>query len=604
MRVVAAILYINVVVALICGLGIQGGALDLQDYPSVSFQGDAMQLQDYPSITFNLKGATWQTYRDFIEKLREIVTRGATTIAGTSIPVLNRVVPDSRRFVYVRLINLDGNVVTIAVDVTSLYVVAFSANNNGYFFSDSTETERTNLFVGIPRGDPLGFTGNYNSLENWAGADRGSIPLGPALLNKAIRNLRSNGRDSKAAKSLIVVIQMVSEAARFRRIEEQVRRSIADQDTFTPGSLMITMEKKWSKMSQQVERSVNDQGIFTGIFTRTVQLIDDNLQTLNIDNFNALSLHTMLAILLFRCRTTTSSHNTLPAASNIVLMGEDYVDKDDEKCTVGEPTRRISGRAGWCVDVKDGRDNDGNPIQVLSCGDGQERKQQWTFHRDGTIRSKLGKCMTAYGFKHGEYVMIYDCDTAIAGANKWVVSIDGTITNPISGLVLTAPRGATGTTLLVEKNVHAARQCWRVGDDVEPIVTKIVGFQEKCLEANYLENTNVSRYTKVFLDDCVLDRQQQRWALYSDGTIRADSDRSLRVTADGHRSLDSIIILACKGWGNQRWVFNTDGTILNPNAKLVMDVKDSDVSLLQIILHQSTGKPNQKWLTVTLPRTS
>lgn len=574
MRSVAGII-LNIVVALaICCHGlIQGGTLQ-QDYPTFS--------------SSNISAG--EAYRDFVAELREIVTRTADTKNG--IPVLlnpaSSVPPVSERFVLVRLTDRSGNTVILALDVANLYVAAFSANNVAYFFSDSTALEFDNLFTGMLRLR-LSFTTNYVSLEHKAGVRRENISIGPAPLDEATRILSLSRilAEASIAEALLVVIQMVSEAVRFRHIEERVIRSFtADQLTFRPDGLMLSMENEWSSMSLEVQRSI-DGGIFIGV----IQLQDESFQPLRVDNFNTLSRYTMVALLLFRCHRRATGSSSL--AAQIIRMPVVHAGREhdsDETCTVGEPTRRISGRDGLCVDVRDGRDNDGNPIQLWPCGAEQQRNQQWTFHRDGTIRS-MGKCMTAYGYSQGDYVMIFNCRTAVPDATKWAVSIDGSITNPRSGLVLTAPQAAQGTTLLVVKNTHSAKQSWSVGDDVEPIVTYIVGFKDMCLQGNS---------TRVWLEDCAVDRQQQRWALYSDGTIRVDSDRSLCVTSNGHSSSDVVIILACDGRGNQRWVFNsTDGTILNPNARLVMDVRQSNVALRQIILYQPTGNPNQKWMTMT-----
>nr|Q9M653.1 RecName: Full=Ribosome-inactivating protein PMRIPt; Contains: RecName: Full=PMRIPt A chain; AltName: Full=rRNA N-glycosidase; Contains: RecName: Full=Linker peptide; Contains: RecName: Full=PMRIPt B chain; Flags: Precursor [Polygonatum multiflorum]AAF37219.1 ribosome inactivating protein RIPt [Polygonatum multiflorum] len=593
MRVVAGILYI--VVMAICGLGIQGGTL--QDYPSVYFQDSTLQ-QDFPTIFFNILAG--ETYGDFIADLREIVTRTADTKNG-SIPVLlnpAHPVPVRERFVKVHLTGRNGKTVILALDVTNLYVAAFSANNVAYFFRDFSALERENLFSGMLT-IRLSFTSNYVSLEHKAGVGRENISLGPTPLDEACTKSLWSGTtvtEASIAKALLVVIQMVSEAARFRHIEERVRRSFTaadhDQLTFRPDGLMLSMENEWPSMSLEVQRSI-EGGIFIGV----VQLQDESFQPLRVDNFNTLSRYTMVALLLFRCghpRATAGTSSTTPAAAQIirmpvdVLAGEEYY--DEETCTVGEPTRRISGLDGLCMDVRNESNNDGIPIQLWPCG--AQRNQQWTFHTDGTIQS-MGKCMTSNGYHPGDYVMIFNCSTApVPDATKWVVSIDGSITNPHSGLVLTAPQAAQTTILLVVRNTHSAKQGRSVGDDVEPIVTYIVGFKYMCLQGNNENNT------RVWLEDCAVDRPQQWWALYSDGTIRVDSDRSLCVTSDGHSSRDAIIILTCDGGINQRLVFNTDGTILNPNAQLVMDVRQSNVALRQIILYQPTGNPNQQWMTM------
>ncbi|KAL7234368.1 hypothetical protein ACSBR1_017881 [Camellia fascicularis] len=71
MRLVAAILCI--VVLAICSLGIQD------------------DIQAYHSVSLNVAGLTNDTYRDFIGKLREVVTQGTCRVR--CLPVLN---PESK----------------------------------------------------------------------------------------------------------------------------------------------------------------------------------------------------------------------------------------------------------------------------------------------------------------------------------------------------------------------------------------------------------------------------------------------------------------------------------------------------------------------------
>nr|CAM33270.1 monomeric lectin Llm precursor [Sambucus ebulus] len=274
-----------------------------------------------------------------------------------------------------------------------------------------------------------------------------------------------------------------------------------------------------------------------------------------------------------------------------VFVGEDIKYNDGVTYTVSASfTGNIIGRDGLCVDVRNGYDTDGTPIQLWPCG--SQRNQRWTFYEDGTIQS-MRKCMTANGLNSGSYIMIFNCSTAAEDAIKWEVTIDGSIINPSSGLVMTAPRAASRTILLLENNILAASQGWTVSNDIQPNVTSIVGYKEMCLQANG-ENNN------VWMENCDGSVQQQ-WALFGDRTIRVNSSRGLCVTSNGYVSKDLIIILKCQGLASQRWLFNSDGSVVNPNTTLVMDVRRSNVSLREIILYPSTGNPNQKWRTEVLP---
>ncbi|CAL5381904.1 unnamed protein product [Camellia sinensis] len=108
---------------------------------------------------------------------------------------------------------------------------------------------------------------------------------------------------------------MVSEAARFKYIEEQVRQSITAGNTFTPKGLIVSMQNEWGSMFKQVLLSLDGER-----FINSVQLLDDNYQTLIINDFSTLSRYTMIAILL-GSKPTTSSY------SNIALA-EDFVDNE------------------------------------------------------------------------------------------------------------------------------------------------------------------------------------------------------------------------------------------------------------------------------------
>lgn len=250
----------------------------------------------------------------------------------------------------------------------------------------------------------------------------------------------------------------------------------------------------------------------------------------------------------------------------------------------------ILGRDNLCVDVRDGRYDDGNPIQLWPCGNAK-LNQLWTFGSDGTIRSN-GKCMTTCGYSVSDHVMIYDCGSAVAAATKWTLDYSGTIRNPQSGLVLTARLSTPGSTLTVNVDTNSSAQAWTPVNYTIPAITYIRGFRELCLQANGVDPSSIG------LANCIIALQpRQQWALYGDRTIRLYSNRSLCVTSNGHNSLDRIVLLPWRGNGNQRWTFMDDGTILNPNAGLVMDVREGDFSLQQIILYKHTGKPNQKWRT-------
>ncbi len=88
---------------------------------------------------------------------------------------------------------------------------------------------------------------------------------------------------------------------------------------------------------------------------------------------------------------------------------------------------------GWCVDVRYGDSANGTPILMWECHGGDN--QQWTFRRDGTIRS-LSKCMTVDGggSQGGTGIVLSDC--VADDSQLWLVSSDGWVVNQGSGMCL------------------------------------------------------------------------------------------------------------------------------------------------------------------------
>lgn len=110
-----------------------------------------------------------------------------------------------------------------------------------------------------------------------------------------------------------------------------------------------------------------------------------------------------------------------------------------------------------------------------------------------------------------------------------------------------------------------------------------------CLEAKD-ENTN------IWLEECVKNKNEQSWAVYSDGSIRVSNNPSLCVTASSIESNQVIVILRCNGLASQRWVFKVDGTISPAkNESLAMDVAQNNVDLKRIVLYPRHGLVSQQW---------
>ncbi|KAJ4833015.1 hypothetical protein Tsubulata_001701 [Turnera subulata] len=534
-------------------------------------------LHGFKVVNFTTASATKESYRQFIEALR---TALGSEYKRHEIPVLRELqtVADAERFLLVKLSNQpggEGAAIALALDVINANVVAYQAGRQSYFFSDAPDLAFHYLFTRTEKKNKLPFGAKYAQLERAAAANRMDIHLGILALDEAISSLHRSSRtqEKSLAHSLLVIMQMVAEAARFRNIEQQVRFSIRmdGYQSFLPDASILALQTNWIPLSAEIQESNQ------GAFSHAVQLRRANGQMFSVDSVSGI-LKANLGFLQFICRAgEPDEHVIRPVVAN------DY----DETCLEPEPTIRIIGRNGLCVDVSGDDYTDGNPIILYTCKSTESANQLWTLKRDGTIQSK-GKCLTTYNYGPESYVMIYNCSTAAKSTTLWVLDA-GSIINPESLLSLSAESASIGTILAVEPNMYASRQGWLLSNSTEPFVTSIVGFKDLCLQV---------KGSAVWIEECASNKIEQQWGLYADGTIRPQRTNYKCLTCNNRFEGATVIIINCtrNGWSSQRWMFKNDGTIMNVYSGLVMEVKESDLSLQQIIIGPPTGTPNQKWI--------
>jgi len=124
-----------------------------------------------------------------------------------------------------------------------------------------------------------------------------------------------------------------------------------------------------------------------------------------------------------------------------------------------QPTGRITGYGGKCVDIASAATANGTAIQLYDCNG--TAAQTWTVASDGSIKG-LGKCLdvTAAGTANGTTIQLYDCNGT--GAQQWAKGTNNTLVNPASGRCLdaTGPSSANGTRLQIWDCSGAANQQW------------------------------------------------------------------------------------------------------------------------------------------------
>ncbi|XP_065868619.1 ribosome-inactivating protein cucurmosin-like [Euphorbia lathyris] len=210
---------------------------------------------NYASVRFTTDQASTGSYQSFLSSLR---TELDSKYDSHDIPLLRKQsqITDSNKYLLVTLINHESKFnVTLAVMVVNVYVIGFRSGSKSFFLSDAPDDANTLLFGGTTK-TKLSLSTNYQSL-----GDRSKVGLGIGPLKKAINALYNfNGAVSNSLKeSLLVVIQMVAEAARFKYIEKQIDNYLLNE--YKPKSDTLTLENSWDALSTQIQQS-GSSGIF------------------------------------------------------------------------------------------------------------------------------------------------------------------------------------------------------------------------------------------------------------------------------------------------------------------------------------------------------
>ncbi|XVF06473.1 hypothetical protein REPUB_Repub06bG0051200 [Reevesia pubescens] len=555
-------------------------------------------------VKFTTKGATRNSYLMFMKDLYNALTVRADR--SGDIPVLpprSAQATDPQQYLLVELSNGEQTV-TLALNISDVYILGYQpgGSGNSYFFSDVPidARKRNPLFPNTQR-ESLPFTGRYGALELAARVvDRTEIPLGIDELRQHIDNmnyLQPSTSHGPIARALIVCIQMVSEAVRLRNIQQEILavaepRPNGTYGMYNPNGLMLAYETSWGKISKAIQSATN------GIFKKEVSLVYDGKKYLVLSEVRKVLF--IIAIMQFKCTNTRSnlqlsrmpestSSSEFSSSFPMDMRSTGLEDKGDTCEVALATTSHITGRNGLCVDVYKGSYHNGNKIILWECGQNQAN-QLWTLRTDDkTIRSG-GKCLTTYGYSSGNYVMIYDCDTAVSDATKWEIRSDGSIRNPRSELVLTGSKDSSGViNLIVDKTFYGSKQAWYASNSTKPSMTSIVGYKGLCLLASG---------SQVWLEKCLSNDAEQQWAIYPDGTIRPQKNREgcLKYADAGG---DIVTVGTCDGWIEERWRFQSDGTILHVVTEQVMDVKDTSATLPEITVNNyNDQRPSQIWFGV------
>lgn len=188
------------------------------------------------------------------------------------------------RYLYVELVAHDYKSITLGINKDNLTVVGYSSTYGGHvrarFFDDAPEFAKQNLFpeaVGHFRTEHIGYTSDYDSLEATADLNpSGRLDLGLGLQMLQTRIDEISHKDigdldfiKYEAELLLIAIQTVSEATRFRYIEELVIDHF-DAYNFTLDLKVLDLENNWEMISAAIITA--NQG--TGALNRPLLLVN------------------------------------------------------------------------------------------------------------------------------------------------------------------------------------------------------------------------------------------------------------------------------------------------------------------------------------------
>ncbi|KAK8547028.1 hypothetical protein V6N13_099773 [Hibiscus sabdariffa] len=267
-------------------------------------------------VSFGAAYATQHTYGVFIKDLiNALIVHGSASHGIPVLPSTTDLQPTNiKRYVVVQLSNKGKNV-SLVIDAINVYLLGYrpGVGTTSYFFNDVPQPVR-NLFFQDTARTGLDFDSTYPGLQDQAGANRDQFPLGFGQLRQSIDNLNDYNpfqgdkkqkefAKKQIAKALIVCIEMISEAARLKVIQQQlgalapVVEGGADKTLDHPKDLdsMIEFQNGWTQLSEAIQNA-NPNGTFK-----------TNVTVNHVTYRNVESVRPLIAILKKVSATTSSA---------------------------------------------------------------------------------------------------------------------------------------------------------------------------------------------------------------------------------------------------------------------------------------------------------
>lgn len=219
-------------------------------------------------------------YSKLLSNIRDNVKDPKLKYGGTDIPVMAEESPKTTKLLLVDLKASEGGTITIGINKVSLYVEGYldkiKINNKEVFrahiFPDASSYAIKNLFPEAPPGDvnrvEMKYTSGYGDIQNKAGL-RSKVGLGIPQLNKFINKVYGKPLDVRTeAQLMLIVIQMLPEATRFKYIENMILENFYSFG-YKPDPKTLSLEQNWQTITRGIQNSKN------GVISPVLHLEDD-----------------------------------------------------------------------------------------------------------------------------------------------------------------------------------------------------------------------------------------------------------------------------------------------------------------------------------------
>ncbi|KAK4279974.1 hypothetical protein QN277_011662 [Acacia crassicarpa] len=206
---------------------------------------------------FNVQSSTKGGYRDFIQRLRSRLG----VRSSHNLPALAVQRNPPTQFFDLAL-RTSRHAVWFRFRMDNLYLLGYRMENGQWLeFDNRNENKELVHLIAEPGTTFLGFDGSYGALENVANRNITSIRVGVHNLEEAINQLAVTTDRATRARSLVVVIMIISESTRLIPVFNFVADSFDNRSHTTPDTesliqlWIMVLVRCWASLSAALLRA-------------------------------------------------------------------------------------------------------------------------------------------------------------------------------------------------------------------------------------------------------------------------------------------------------------------------------------------------------------